>query len=170
MSTLNTLDDLLIAQVKDLYSAETQLVEALPRVASSATNSRLRDTISAHLDETKAHVTRLEEVFHALQVPVESEFCHGMEGLLHEANDDMGTMGDPVVKDAAIIANAQRIEHYEIAGYGTAATLAHEIGREDVARILHATLSEEKSADEKLTKVATGGWMRSGVNQEAAKV
>lgn len=168
MTALNTLDDLLLHEVKDLYSAESQLVEGLPKAAAAASDDNLRSALEHHLDETKNHVKRLEKVFDALDASVESEHCQGMEGLLAEAEEVIGEQGEPHVKDAAIIAGAQKIEHYEIAGYGTATRLAKEAGREDVARILHETLEEEKKADEKLTQVATGAGRGSGVNQEAA--
>lgn len=169
MTALNTLGDLLVHEIKDLYSAENQLVEGLPKTIAAASNEGLRKALESHLEETKTHVKRLEKVFHALEVPVESEHCQGMEGLLAEAEHSVGEPGDPIVKDAAIISGAQRIEHYEIAGYGTATRLAKDCDRGDIASILHETLEEEKAADEKLTTVATGGWMRSGVNRQAAR-
>jgi ferritin-like metal-binding protein YciE len=167
---LQSLDDVLMDQLADLHSAETQLVSALPKVASSASTPELRTAIEHHLEETRGHVRRLEEAFSHLGGSVPKEHCKGMEGLLEEGEEIMGTDGDPVAKDAALIAAAQRVEHYEIAGYGTARTLADELGHDEVKRLLNETLDEEAAADQKLTKIATGGMLKGGVNKAAARV
>jgi ferritin-like metal-binding protein YciE len=166
---LQTLDDVLVEQLADLHSAETQLVEALPRVAGAASTHELRSAFQEHLEQTRGHVRRLEEAFSQLGTQVPNEFCEGMEGLLKEGEEVMGANGDPVARDAALIAAAQRVEHYEIAGYGTARTLADQLGYNEIKRLMNETLDEEADADKKLTKIATGGIFRSGVNQEAAE-
>jgi ferritin-like metal-binding protein YciE len=166
---LQSLDDVLMEQLADLHSAEMQLVQALPRVASSASTDELRTAIEQHLEETRGHVRRLEEAFSHLGRPVPDEFCEGMEGLLKEGDEIMSAQGDPAAKDAALIAAAQRVEHYEIAGYGTARTLADQLGFDEVGKLMNDTLDEEAAADKKLTKIATGGLFSSGVNKEAAR-
>jgi ferritin-like metal-binding protein YciE len=166
VSTLNTLDDVLREQVEDLYSAENQLVHALPKVAQAASSPELRQAFEEHLAETRGHVQRLEEVFGELGMPPASTTCKGMQGLIQEGDEVVGMAGDSLAKDAALIAAAQRIEHYEIAAYGTARTLANELDQGDVARLLSETLDEEGAADKRLTKIATGGMFRSGVNQK----
>jgi len=165
---LQSLDDVLVDQLADLHSAETQLVQALPRVASSASTPELRTAFEHHLEETRGHVRRLEEAFSELGTTIPKEHCKGMEGLIEEGEEVMGAQGDPSAKDAALIAAAQRVEHYEIAGYGTARTLADQLGHDEVKRLLNETLSEESAADAKLTKLATGGLFGKGVNKAAA--
>jgi ferritin-like metal-binding protein YciE len=165
---LQTLDDVLLEQLADLHSAETQLVQALPQVANSASTPELRTALEDHLEQTRGHVRRLEEAFSQLGTPIPKEHCEGMEGLLKEGKDIIAAKGDPTAKDAALIAAAQRVEHYEIAGYGTARTLADQLGHDDVKRLMNETLDEEAAADQKLTKIATGGFFASGVNKAAA--
>jgi ferritin-like metal-binding protein YciE len=166
---LQSLDDVLVDQLADLHSAETQLVQALPKVASAVSTPELRTAIEHHLEETRGHVRRLEEAFTELGTSIPKEHCEGMEGLIREGEVVMGAQGDPAAKDAALIAAAQRVEHYEIAGYGTARTLADQLGHDQVKRLLNETLDEESATDAKLTKIATGGMFRSGVNKEAAR-
>jgi ferritin-like metal-binding protein YciE len=166
---LQSLDDVLVDQLADLHSAETQLVQALPRVASSASTPDLRTAIENHLEETRGHVRRLEEAFSDLGTPIPKEHCKGMEGLIKEGEEVMNAQGDPTAKDAALIAAAQRVEHYEIAGYGTARTLADQLGHDGVKRLLNETLDEESAADAKLSKLATGGMFKAGVNKAAAR-
>jgi ferritin-like metal-binding protein YciE len=165
----NSLDDVLQEQVKDLLSAERQLVAALPKVAAAAHSPELKEAITEHLDETRTHVKRLEEVSAMLGIGPEATTCKAMQGLVAEGEEVLAKGGDPVAKDAAIIAAAQRIEHYEIAGYGTARTLAGELDQADAERLLGETLDEESAADKLLTKIATGGMFRSGLNQAAAR-
>jgi ferritin-like metal-binding protein YciE len=165
---LQTLDDVLMEQLADLHSAEQQLVAALPGVASSASTPELKTAIEQHLEETRGHVRRLEEAFSQLGTSIPKEHCAGMEGLLKEGKNIMKAQGDPAAKDAALIAAAQRVEHYEIAGYGTARTLAGQLGHDDIERLMNETLDEEAATDEKLTKIATGGMFSSGVNEAAA--
>jgi ferritin-like metal-binding protein YciE len=164
-----SLEDVLREQVKDLLSAEKQLVSALPKVAEAAHSPELKQAISEHLEQTRTHVQRLEEVGGLLGLDGSTHTCKAMQGLVAEGEEVLGESGDPVAKDAAIIAAAQRIEHYEIAGYGTAKTLAGELDHGDAATLLGDTLDEESAADKLLTKIATGGMFKSGVNQAAAK-
>ncbi len=158
---LDTLTDVFKEQVEDLYSAETQLVQALPGVASAAEDSKLREAIEAHLEQTRTHVERLEHILSDLGISSPSEKCEGMAGLLAEGEEIIRTPGSGPAKDAALIAAAQRVEHYEIAAYGTARALAGELGLDDASGLLGETLEEESAADELLTKIATGGLMRS---------
>jgi ferritin-like metal-binding protein YciE len=165
---LNSLQDVLVEQLGDLYSAEQQLVQALPKVSGAASDDELRTAIDQHLEETRGHVRRLEQIFDQLGTSAPVEKCKGMEGLIVEGEKIISALGDPAAKDAALIAAAQRVEHYEIAAYGTARTLADELGHDDVETLLNETLDEESAADKKLTQLATGGLLRSGINQQAA--
>jgi ferritin-like metal-binding protein YciE len=165
---LNSLNDVFAEQIEDLYSAEQQLLQALPQMAGAATSPELRQAFEEHLEQTRHHVRRLEEVFADTGIARSPEHCQGMEGLIKEGTDIVQATGDPLAKDAALIAAAQRVEHYEIAAYGTAKTLAAELGLGDAESMLDDTLAEEGQADKLLTKIATGGMFRSGVNQEAA--
>ena len=167
--TLNSLHDVFVEQLGDLYSAERQLVRALPTVASSATAPELREAIEHHLEETQRHVTRLEQVFTELGEPYPTtKTCEGMQGILAESDHVMNATGIGLAKDAGIIASAQRVEHYEIAGYGTAKAMAKELDLSStIEDLLAATLSEESNADQALTKIATGGLFRSGDNESA---
>jgi ferritin-like metal-binding protein YciE len=151
---LHSLDDVLEAELKDLYSAEKQLVVALPDIAEAATSKELVDAVNEHLEETRGHVKRLEEVFQAIGIEAESEHCDGMEGLISEGSEAAEAKGDGDARDAALIGAAQRVEHYEIAAYGTARTIAKQLGHSEAARLLGQTLDEESAADEKLTKIA----------------
>ena len=142
--------------MKDLYSAEQQLVEALPAIADAAASPELTKAIRQHREETRGHVSRLEEVFEAIGIKAEAEHCDGMEGLIREGSEVAEARGDGDARDAALIGAAQRVEHYEIAAYGTARTLAKQLGHNDAAELLSQTLDEESAADEKLTEIATG--------------
>ena len=165
---LNTLNDVLVDQVSDLYDAEQQLVQALPKMSQAAHADELREALEMHLEQTRNHVRRLEEVFQKLGMTPTVEHCEGMHGLIREGEKVIQTKGDPLALDAALIAEAQRVEHYEIAGYGTARTLADELGMGEVSELLNETLDEESAADSKLTKIATGGMFRTGLNEKAA--
>ena len=151
---LKSLDDVLETELNDLLSAEKQLVEALPDIVEAASSKELQDAISEHLEETRGHVKRLEEVFQAIGIEPESEHCDGMEGLISEGSEVAEADGDGDARDAALIGAAQRVEHYEIAAYGTARSLAQQLGHTDAAKLLNETLDEESAADEKLTKIA----------------
>ena len=166
---LNSLNDVLEDQVKDLMSAEKQLVAALPKVASAAYAPELKEAITEHLDETRGHVQRLETIAGQLGIGTTATTCKAMQGLVAEGEEVLAKPGDPVAKDAAIIAAAQRIEHYEIAAYGTARTLARELDHREAEKLLGETLDEESAADKLLTKIATGGLFKSGVNKAAAQ-
>jgi ferritin-like metal-binding protein YciE len=161
--TFETLRDLYLNELHDLYSAETQLLEALPTMADAATSSQLKQAFTAHLEETEGHVNRLEEIFAALGEEPSEETCQAMEGLIREGEDYVKASGDRDIRDAGLIGAAQRIEHYEIAAYGTARTLATRLGESEAADKLQATLDEEGEADRKLTAIAEGE-----VNPEAA--
>jgi len=164
---LNSLNDVFAGQIADLYSAERQLVEALPMVARGASNQELRQAFEMHLEQTRGHVSRLEDVLGQVGIMSPTEQCEAMEGLIAEGKEILAATGDPAAKDAALIAAAQRIEHYEIAAYGTARSLAGELGFDDAKSLLDQTLDEESDADKLLTKIATGGLFSSGINQDA---
>ena len=152
--TLDNLESVLISQLRDLASAEEQLTEALPKMASAASNSDLRSAFQTHLDETRRQRTRLDQAFHLLDVESGSEHCEAMEGLLAEGEEIIGLDGEADVKDAALIAAAQRVEHYEIAGYGCARAFARRLGFNEVATLLQQSLEEEANADKILTHIA----------------
>lgn len=164
---LNNLTDLLVHEIQDLHSAETQLLDALPKMAAAANNEDLRAAFRDHLTETSGHVDRLVEAAERLGVAPTGETCEAMKGLIREGEKTINTMADPVVKDAALIAVAQRVEHYEIAAYGSAACFAEVTGEKEVKKLLGETLDEEKAADKKLNSIATGGMFSSGLNKEA---
>jgi ferritin-like metal-binding protein YciE len=151
---LQSIEELFIHECKDLLSAEKQLVKALPKMAKGAGNERLRSAFEEHLEQTKTHVDRLEQVFSLLGKTARAEHCKGMEGLLEEGSELLEEEGDATVKDAAIIGAAQKVEHYEISGYGSARTLAELLGHQEAVELLQQTLDEEKAADAKLTKLA----------------
>jgi ferritin-like metal-binding protein YciE len=161
--TLNTLDDLLLVQLQDLYDAEQRLTKALPKMASAAKNRELKSAFTQHLRETEQHVKRLEKVFSILGTTAQRETCEAMKGLIAEGDEAISAGGSDDVRDAALIAAAQRVEHYEMAGYGTVRTLADQLGHTEIARILQETLDEEGACDKKLTAIA-----ESRVNVKAA--
>ncbi|HET7046370.1 MAG TPA: ferritin-like domain-containing protein [Gaiellaceae bacterium] len=163
---MQTLHDLFEHEIADLYSAEKQLVEALPKMAKAASHDELRKAFEHHLEETRDHVKRLEEIRETLG-STKSETCDGMKGLIAEGEEIVKADGDPAVKDAALIGAAQRVEHYEIAAYGTARTLADDLDMSEAKDLLDQTLDEESNADTLLTKIATGGKMKKGINQKA---
>jgi ferritin-like metal-binding protein YciE len=148
------LQDLLIEQLRDIYDAEKQLVKALPKLVKAAGSQDLSDAIQGHLQETQGHVTRLESAFDLLGVPAKSKPCKGMRGLIEEGGEAAKEENEGPLRDLAIIAAAQRVEHYEISAYGTARTLADRVGNERVVALLEETEQEEKAADEKLTGIA----------------
>jgi ferritin-like metal-binding protein YciE len=160
---MESLQDLLAHELKDLHSAEQQLVKALPKMAKAAASPELRAAIEHHLEETKHQVERLDQIFERLQISGRVKKCKAMEGLLEEGKEIMDQGGDEMVKDAALIAAAQRVEHYEIAGYGCARTFANLLGEEEVAAMLQESLDEEGAADKKLTEIA-----ETAINVEAA--
>jgi ferritin-like metal-binding protein YciE len=151
---LNSMEDLLFNQLEDLYDAEHRIVKALPDMVEGAATPALKQAFNMHLNQTRQHVERLDQIFQQLGRSPESETCEAMKGLLQEGKEMLDANGDPEVKDAALIAAAQRVEHYEMAGYGTARTFAQRLGWDEAARLLQSTLEEEKAADEKLTEIA----------------
>jgi ferritin-like metal-binding protein YciE len=151
---LDCFDDLFLEQIKDLYDAEQRLIKALPKMAETAHNADLRAGFESHLHETEGQARRLERIFQLLGKEAESKTCYAMKGLIEEGEEVIDATGDPDVKDAALIAAAQRVEHYEIAGYGSAHTFAERLGMPEAARLLQETLQEEKEADRKLTQIA----------------
>ncbi|HYO13297.1 MAG TPA: ferritin-like domain-containing protein [Thermoanaerobaculia bacterium] len=159
---LESLKDLYLEQLKDLYSAETQLVEALPKMAEAATARDLRQAFNEHLRQTEEQVRRLERIFQDLGSSPKGHTCEGMKGLIKEGEEMIKMRGEPAVLDAGLIAAAQRVEHYEIAGYGTVRTYAELLGRDEHVSLLERTLQEEEDTDERLTQLA-----ESHVNEEA---
>ena len=153
---MKNLKDLFEHQLKDLYSAETQLLKALPKMAENATDAKLKKTFEAHLEETKEHQQRLEEICKELEIKPTGETCKAMKGLIAEAEAFLKEDAEKEVRDAGLIADAQRIEHYEISGYGTVVRYAKELGYDSIAKKLQKTLDEEYKADEKLDKLAEG--------------
>jgi ferritin-like metal-binding protein YciE len=163
--SLDSLQNLFVTELKDIYNAEKQLVTALPRIAKSASSPRLAEAITKHLKETEGHVARLEEIFQSLGLPVRGKKCKGMEGLLEEGKEVMEEEAQESVRDAALISAAQKVEHYEIAAYGCLRSYAQILGHTDAAKLLEQTLKEEEAADDKLNELAEGG-----INQAAAAV
>ena len=151
---MKNLEDLFEHQLKDLYSAENQLIEALPKMAKAANDSKLQEAFKGNLEETKTHKKRLEEVCDELNIKPTGEDCKAMKGLIKEAQAMIDEDAEKAVKDAGLIADAQRVEHYEISAYGTAVQYAKELGHTAIAKKLQKTLDEEYKADEKLTKMA----------------
>jgi ferritin-like metal-binding protein YciE len=154
---LQSLDKLFIHELKDLYSAENQLLKALPQMAKAASSDELRQGFEHHLHLTKDHVKRIEQILQDREVCPSGDKCAAMEGLIHEGEEIIEMNGDAAVKDAALIGAAQRVEHYEIAGYGTARNFAQHLGNDKAAKLLQQTLDEEGQTDQKLTKLAEGG-------------
>jgi ferritin-like metal-binding protein YciE len=163
MAESGTLHDAFLDELRDSYDAEKQLTKALPKLAKAATSPELRQAFESHLEETRGHVERLEQVFDLLDEKAKGKHCDGIAGIIEEGGSVMGEDFDESTMDACLIASGQRAEHYEIAAYGTLVAWARAMGHEEVAVLLEETLSEEKSADEKLTKLAEGG-----INDEAA--
>jgi len=150
----NRLKHLYVEELKDLYSAETQLVKALPKMANAATSEDLQTGFTEHLEQTKGHVARLEEIFKALGESPKGKKCTGMEGLIKEGSEMIDEELAPEELDAGLISAAQRVEHYEIAGYGCVSTYAKLLGEDEAEALLRLTLDEEKETDEKLTDLA----------------
>ena len=151
---MESVRELLIEQMRDLYDAEKQLVKALPKMAKAASNEDLREAFENHLEETRQHVARMERAFEMMDAPAKSKPCEGMKGLVEEGKETVEEDLTEPLLDSAIICAAQKVEHYEIAGYGTLIAWANSIGLQDVAEVFEETLREEKEADEKLTQVS----------------
>ena len=151
---IKTLNDLFVHTLQDIYYAENQILKALPKMIKKVSDPELREALKEHLDQTRTHVERVEQVFAMHGAEVKAVDCPAIDGIIEEANEIAGDVGDKQVLDAAIIAAAQAVEHYEITRYGTLAAWAKQLGREDCAAVLVETLEEEKETDEKLTKLA----------------
>jgi len=150
----NSLHDLLVQQLGDLYDAELRLVDALPNMATAAHNPELKAAFEKHLEETRGHIERLDRVFELIGAKASAKTCQGMKGLIREGEDMIDAKGDESVRDAGLIGAAQRVEHYEMAGYGTVRNFAQQLGLNDVAQLLQQTLDEEGLTDKKLTAIA----------------
>src|SRR5215475_10483072 len=153
---IKTMNDLFVHQLQDIYYAEQQLVKSLPRMADKATDKQLKQDFMFHLEETKGHVRRLEQVFQMQGVAVKAVDCPAIDGIIEEADEVTGEVADKSVLDAALINAAQAVEHYEIARYGSLISWARQLGRNDCATVLQKTLDEEKTTDKKLTSLAEG--------------
>lgn len=164
---ITNLDELYCDQLRDLYSAENQLIAALPEMAAAATNTDLREGFTRHLEETRSQHARLATICARRGISPEGEDCDAMRGLIKEAKKHLGDTVAGDVRDAVLIASANRVEHYEIAAYGVARAFAEALGYGDDAELLGESLDEEAAADEALTKIATGGLFSSGVNAAA---
>ena len=163
MSSMESLEDLMRDELKDIYDAEKQLTKALPKLAKKASNDQLRQALEQHLQETEGHIERLEQIFEQLEMPAKGKKCEGMKHLIDEGNDMIADADDDATRDAVMIASAQKVEHYEIASYGTLRTWANLLGKNEAAALFEETLEEEKEADLKLTSIA-----ESAVNAAAA--
>jgi ferritin-like metal-binding protein YciE len=153
---LNSLRKLYLEELRDLYSAETQLVKALPKMAKGASSDELKEAFESHLEQTKEHVERLTEIFERLEEKPTGKTCQAMKGLIEEGSEMLEQEGEESVIDAGLIAAAQRVEHYEIAGYGTVRTFANLLGEEEAAELLQQTLDEEGETDKQLSELAEG--------------
>ena len=151
---IDSLRKLYVEELKDLYSAEKQILQALPKMVKKATHSELKDAFQEHLQVTEGHVDRLERIFEGLGKPARGKKCKAMEGLLDEGKEMMSEDMEDDVMDAALISAAQRVEHYEMAGYGTVRTWAQLLGENEAAKLLQQTLDEERNADKSLTQLA----------------
>lgn len=151
---LKDLRDLYVDELRDLYNAEQQLLKALPKMAKAASSPELKNTLNDHLQVTQEQVRRLDNIFRKLGMTPRGKKCKGMEGIVEESKDFLSEKADPAVKDAGLISEAQRVEHYEMAGYGTVRTYAQMLGFNDAANALQQTLTEEEQADHRLTQVA----------------
>jgi ferritin-like metal-binding protein YciE len=151
---VNSLQELYVEQLRDLYDAEQQIIKALPEMIEAATAEELKQGLTEHLEVTKVQAARLESIFKDLGEKAKGEKCKGMEGVIEEGSDLIDEIEDPDIRDAAIIASAQRVEHYEMAGYGTARTFATLLDDDEASNLLQQTLDEEKEADQKLTELA----------------
>ena len=160
---IKTLNDLFVHTLQDIYYAENQITKALPNMIDKATDSQLKQSFTTHLRETENQIRRLEQVFEMHGEPVKGVTCAAMDGILAEAKEVIGDVGDAEVLDAAMLSSAQAVEHYEITRYGTLIALAKRLGRSDCAAVLQQTLDEEKATDRKLTELA-----ESRINQKAA--
>ena len=162
---LDSLQKLYIEELRDLYSAENQILKALPKMAKAASSPQLKAAFNEHLKQTEGHVDRLETIFKKLDKSPKGKTCKAMEGLVEEGSELMKENIEPTILDAGLIAAAQRVEHYEMAGYGTVRTYAQHLKNEEAVRLLQETLDEEGATDKKLTQLA-----EQGINRQAARV
>lgn len=163
---MESLTDLLEDELKDIYSAENQLTKALPRMAKKASSPTLKEAFETHLAETEGQIKRLEEVGETLGIKLRGKVCAAMKGLVEEGKEIIGEKGDPSVIDAALIGAAQRIEHYEMAAYGTVVAIAKQLGHREVVNVLNQTLAEEKKTDALLTKISVGEVLKNAPAEE----
>ena len=164
---LDSLEGLLEEQVKDLYSAENQLIKALPRMAKKASSPALKKAFETHLQETRVHVERLQQIASEMETKPGGKKCKAMEGLIEEGKEVLEEDGDDSVIDAALITAAQKVEHYEISAYGTARAIAERLGEAGIVKILQKTLDEESATDEKLTQICQGEVLKAAPMLEA---
>lgn len=150
--TIDSMEKLFVDELRDLYSAETQITKALPKMAKASTSNELRTAFEQHLKETEEQVKRLEQIFETLGESPKGETCEGIKGIIEEGEKNLKQAAEGPVRDEALIAAAQRVEHYEMAGYGTVRTFAERMGKQQVVQLLERTLEEEKNADRKLTE------------------
>jgi ferritin-like metal-binding protein YciE len=162
---MESLRDLFVEQLKDLYSAENQIIKALPKMIKAASSEELKSAFQEHLEQTKGQVERLDQIFEEIEESPRGKKCKGMEGLIEEGKEKMEEEGEPQVLDAALIASAQKVEHYEIAAYGCLRTYAQLLGYSEVEQLLQQTLEEEEATDKKLTELG-----ESGINEAAVSV
>ena len=166
-TVMNSLSELLEDELKDIYNAENQLTKALPKMAKKASSPSLKEAFTSHLEETKGHISRLEKIAGILDIKLKGKVCHAMKGLVEEGKEVLEETGDPSVIDVALIGAAQRVEHYEMAAYGTVIAIAKQLKKADVVDLLNETLGEEKLADSKLTKISVGEVLKSAPAEEA---
>ena len=166
---MHNLEDLYIDQLKDLYSAEKQLVQALPKMAEAATSKNLRQRLEEHSEQTQTHVVRLKQIFSRLDTIPGRKKCEAMESLIREGEYAIALQGNDMVRDAALIGAAQRVEHYEIAAYGAVRTYANHLGFKDDRDLLQKTLDEEGETDTQLIDIAEGSFLSAGVNEKSTQ-
>src|SRR6187551_710751 len=164
MANAGTIHDAFVEELRDTYDAEKQLIKALPKLAKAATSDELRSAFETHLEETRGHVERLEQVFESLDEKVRGKHCEGIAGIIEEGKSIMEEDFDETTMDACLIAAGQRAEHYEMAAYGTLIAWSEAMGHTEATRLLQQNLNEEKAADKKLSSLAEGG-----INQSAAE-
>ena len=167
MQQVGTLHDLFVHELADIYSAEQQISQALPKMASAATSPELKQAFETHLEQTRNQIQRLDEVFNLIGAPRQVETCEAMKGLIKEGEKALHETTTGPVKDAALIGAAQKVEHYEISAYGTTRTYADALGLTEARDLLDRTLTEESKTDEMLTKLAEGGLLSQGINEQA---
>ncbi|MEO8131256.1 MAG: ferritin-like domain-containing protein [Bryobacteraceae bacterium] len=159
---IESLEELFVEELKDLYHAEKQLVKALPKMVKAATSDELRTAFADHLEQTKTHVQRLEQVFESMDEKAKTKTCKGMQGLIEEGQETMSEDAIESMADLGLIAAAQKVEHYEISGYGTMRTFAGILGNQEAVRLLSETLKEEEAADKLLTRISESLLQESG--------